>query len=78
MSQPVRVLIVDDHAIVREGLRMFLAEEREQIEVVGEAVDGEEAVALARRLQPDLILMDLVMPRLGGIEAIARLREEAA
>ncbi len=70
----IRVLIADDHAVVRQGLRTFLALQAE-IEVVGEAADGEEAVAAAERLQPDVALMDLVMPRLGGIEAIRRIRE---
>jgi len=70
----IRVLIADDHAVVRQGLRTFLALQPE-IEVVGEAADGEEAIAAAERLQPDVTLMDLVMPRLGGIEAIGRIRE---
>ena len=70
----IRVLIADDHAVVRQGLRTFLALQAE-IEVVGEAADGEEAAAAAERLQPDVALMDLVMPRLGGIEAIRRIRE---
>jgi DNA-binding NarL/FixJ family response regulator len=70
----VRVLIVDDHEIVREGLRTVLAQERE-VEVVGEAADGERAVSLARMLGPDVVLMDLVMPGMGGLEALARIRE---
>jgi DNA-binding NarL/FixJ family response regulator len=70
----VRVLIVDDHEIVREGLRTVLAQERE-VEVVGEASDGERAVSMARLLGPDVILMDLVMPGMGGLEALARIRE---
>ena len=60
----IRVLVVDDHAFVREGLRTFL-ELQDGIEVVGEAADGEEAVAAAERLQPDVVLMDLVMPGAG-------------
>jgi NarL family two-component system response regulator LiaR len=71
---PIRVLLADDHAVVREGLRGFLALQ-EGIEVVGEAADGDEALAAAERLQPDVILMDLVMPRVGGVEAMRRLRE---
>jgi DNA-binding NarL/FixJ family response regulator len=70
----IRVLLVDDHAVVREGLRAFL-ELQDGIEVVGEAQDGEEAVAEATRLRPDVILMDLVMPKLDGVGAMRRLRE---
>jgi two-component system, NarL family, response regulator LiaR len=72
----IRVLLVDDHAVVREGLRAFL-ELQDGIEVVGEAEDGEEAVAEAARLTPDVILMDLVMPKLDGVAAMRRLRESA-
>jgi two-component system, NarL family, response regulator LiaR len=68
----IRVLIADDHAVVRQGLRAFL-ELQEGIEVVGEAADGERAVAEAQRLLPDVALMDLVMPRLGGEGAIRRI-----
>ena len=68
----IRVLIADDHAVVRQGLRAFL-ELQEGIEVVGEAPDGERAVAEAERLLPDVALMDLVMPRLGGEGAIRRI-----
>ena len=71
----IRVLIADDHAVVREGLRAFIALQ-EDIEVVGEAADGEEAVRAAARLAPDVALVDLVMPRVDGIEAIARIRAE--
>jgi DNA-binding NarL/FixJ family response regulator len=71
---PIRVLIADDHQIVREGLRTVLAQEPE-LAVVGDAASGEEAVAMARALEPDVVLMDLVMPGLGGLEALARIRE---
>jgi DNA-binding NarL/FixJ family response regulator len=71
---PVRVLIADDHQVVREGLRMILSEERETIEVVGEAADGYEVVRLAEQLKPDVVLMDLLMPKLDGVAATERLR----
>jgi two-component system, NarL family, response regulator LiaR len=72
---PIRVLIVDDHAVVREGLRAFL-ELQDRMEVIGEAGDGREAIEEAERLQPDVILMDLVMPRLDGVEAMRELHEQ--
>jgi DNA-binding NarL/FixJ family response regulator len=72
----IRVLIADDHAVVRQGLRTFL-DLQDDIEVVGEAGDGEEALALIEQLGPDVALIDLVMPRMDGIEAIRRLRERA-
>jgi NarL family two-component system response regulator LiaR len=72
----IRVLIADDHAVVRRGLRTFL-ELQEEIEVVGEAEDGEAALAAAERLDPDVILLDLVMPRVDGIAALHGLRERS-
>jgi NarL family two-component system response regulator LiaR len=69
MSDPIRVLIAEDHPIVRHGLRGFL-ETCDDIEVVAEAEDGIQAVALARDLVPDVILMDLLMPNMNGLEAI--------
>ena len=72
----IRVAIADDHAVVRQGLRTFL-ELQDEIEVVGEAADGEEAVALVARTVPDVALIDLVMPRVDGIEAIRRIRERS-
>ncbi|MCP9485152.1 MAG: response regulator transcription factor [Gaiellaceae bacterium MAG52_C11] len=74
MAESIRVLVVDDHAVVREGLHTFL-ELQEGIEVVGDAVDGREAVETAVRLRPDVIVMDLVMPRLDGVAAMRELRE---
>jgi NarL family two-component system response regulator LiaR len=75
MKTPIRVLIVDDHAVVREGLELFLTERPGDIEVVGQAADGEDALIAAEKLQPDVILMDLLMPRMGGIEATRRLKQ---
>jgi two-component system, NarL family, response regulator LiaR len=73
--RPIRVLIADDHAVVRQGLRTFL-ELQEDVEVVADVADGEDAVAAARERSPDVVLMDLVMPRVDGIEAIRRIRAE--
>jgi NarL family two-component system response regulator LiaR len=73
-AEPIRVLVVDDHAVVREGLRAFL-DLQEGIEVAGDAADGLEAVTLAERLRPDVVLMDLVMPELDGLGAMRLLRE---
>jgi DNA-binding NarL/FixJ family response regulator len=74
-SVPIRVLIVDDHAVVRMGLRTFF-DLQDDIEVVGEAADGSEGVAMARRLEPDVVLMDLLMPNMDGITAIGRIKAE--
>ena len=67
-EKPIRVMIVDDHTIVRKGIKALLAETR-NIQVVGEAGDGLEAVQLSKELEPDIILMDLLMPKMDGIEA---------
>ena len=67
-GRPIRILLVDDHAVLRAGLRMLLEAERD-LEVVGEAGSGEEGVAKAERLRPDVVVMDLSMPGQGGLEA---------
>jgi DNA-binding NarL/FixJ family response regulator len=72
----IRVLIADDHAVVRQGLRTFL-DLQDDIEVVAEAADGAEALVAAEQHQPDVVLVDLVMPNVDGIEAIRGLRERA-
>jgi DNA-binding NarL/FixJ family response regulator len=71
----IRVLIVDDHQVVRTGLKVFF-DLQSDIEVVGEAADGSEGVAMARRLEPDVVLMDLLMPNMDGITAIGRIKAE--
>jgi NarL family two-component system response regulator LiaR len=75
MSSPIRILIVDDHAIVRKGIRA-LFRNLPEIEVVGEAENGREAIAAVERLQPDVVLMDLLMPEMDGIEATGRVMDQ--
>ena len=70
----IRVVVVDDHWVVRQGLRLFLGQQ-EGIEVVGEAADGEESLGVVEALRPDVVLMDVLMPRLDGIAATRRIRE---
>jgi len=72
---PINVLIADDHSVVRRGLRAFL-ELHSELEVVGEATNGAEAVEMARTLKPDVVLMDIKMPKMDGIEATATIRQE--
>jgi DNA-binding NarL/FixJ family response regulator len=72
----IRILITDDHAVLREGLRLLL-EATDDIEVVGEAENGQRAVGETKRLQPDVVLMDLSMPLLNGVEAARRIGQEA-
>jgi len=71
----IRILIADDHSVVRQGLRMFLALDAD-LEVVGEAADGAEALRLTRQLHPDVVLMDLLMPVMDGLAATAAIRSE--
>ncbi len=73
-GRTIRVLLVDDHQVVRRGLRTFL-EVQDDIEVVGEASDGDEGIAAAEQLRPDVVLMDVKMPGTDGIEALRKLRE---
>jgi DNA-binding NarL/FixJ family response regulator len=74
VTAPIRVLLVDDHAVVRRGLRGFL-DLQDDMEVVGEASDGAEGIARADELTPDVVLMDLLMPNVDGITAIAAIRQ---
>jgi DNA-binding NarL/FixJ family response regulator len=75
MADGISVLIVDDHSVVRRGLRMFLEDDPTLI-IVGEASDGEEAVRLAMEMRPDVVLMDLLLPKLDGIAATETIRRE--
>ena len=75
MTEPIRIVIADDHPIVRQGLATVLSQE-EDLEVVGQAENGLEAVAQARKLHPDIILMDLQMPEMDGVEAIQQIKME--
>lgn len=72
---PIRILIVDDHSVVRQGLRMFLALDPE-LEVIGEASNGQEAIEMVKTLKPDVVLMDLLMPVMDGISATQVIRRE--
>jgi YesN/AraC family two-component response regulator len=75
-QQPIRVMIVDDHLLVRDGLNLLLST-FDEIEVVGLAADGQEAITLYEQARPDVILMDLRMPGMGGIEAVkARFKKQ--
>lgn len=74
MTEYINVVLVDDHSIVRQGIRTFL-ETQPDLVVIGEAASGEEAIQLAAELAPDVVLMDLSMPGLGGIEAIRQIKK---
>ena len=74
-APPIRVLIVDDHGVVREGLRAYLELEPD-IQVVGEARDGQDAVRRSQELTPDVVLMDLVMPNMDGVDATLRIKQQ--
>src|SRR5688572_30272447 len=73
MPEPIRLLIADDHEIIRDGLRLILEDEQD-FTVIGEASNGEDAVRLAGELKPNVVLMDLRMPGMGGLEAISQIR----
>ena len=75
MTESIRLLIADDHPVVRAGLRGIL-DNQPDFEVIGEAADGAEAVALTGRLLPHVVLMDLRMPKMGGVEAIGRIKAD--
>jgi len=76
MGEKIRVLVVDDHNVVRAGLSALLSAEKYDIDVVGEAGDGREAIEKTRSLQPDVIMLDLAMPGMGGLEAIPIIIQE--
>jgi DNA-binding NarL/FixJ family response regulator len=71
----VRILIVDDHEVLREGLRSLLAKLRPEWTICGEATDGDEAIQLAQELRPDLVILDITMPRLSGLESAEQMRK---
>ncbi len=75
-TAPARVLLADDHDILRQGLKLLLSLQPEEIQVVGEARTGREAVELARALQPDVVVMDITMPDMDGLEACRVIRQE--
>lgn len=73
-GRTIRIMIADDHLMVRKGLRLMLEEEGEGVELVGDAANGREAVALLEQLQPDVVLMDIRMPQMDGIAALKQIR----
>jgi DNA-binding NarL/FixJ family response regulator len=72
---PIRLLIVDDHAVVRQGLRMYLGMDSD-FEIIGEGMNGEQAIQLVEQLQPDVVLMDLLMPAMDGVTAIGIIKRQ--
>lgn len=70
---PARILLVDDHEIVREGIRTLIARSRPEWEICGEARDGEEALEAVRNLKPDIVILDVTMPKMSGLEAAPRI-----
>ncbi|MFP3470666.1 response regulator transcription factor, partial [Micrococcus sp. SIMBA_144] len=74
MERKIKLLLADDHLMVRKGLRFFL-ETQQDIEIIGEAANGTDAVKLAKELNPDVILMDLIMPQMDGIKATKHLKK---
>lgn len=73
MASPIRILLADDNSLVRRGIRIML-DSADDVEVVGEAEDGREAIALVESLDPDIVIMDISMPRLDGLKATGRIR----
>jgi DNA-binding NarL/FixJ family response regulator len=71
----IRILIADDHEIVREGLISHLAKSRPDWDICGEATDGEQTIQLTRELKPDIVILDITMPRMSGLEASSRMRK---
>jgi DNA-binding NarL/FixJ family response regulator len=70
-----RILIVDDHEVLREGVKSLLAKSRPDWEICGEATDGEQAIQLAQELKPDIVILDITMPRMSGLEASSRMKK---
>jgi len=74
-KKKVRIVLVDDHEVLREGVRALFAKLRPEWEICGEGTDGDQAIALARGLEPDIVILDITMPRVSGLEACTRMRK---